>query len=145
MPNNRNNLTIGQILGASFNFALNELRRDNPFVNDNLNFLVREGFVTTGPLGAYVQTPDGRMHDVQEAVVPLMWSRRDDQLPERLKIDLAARLIENGVNSLDDFTLNMLKGSTGCVVSRDYNYSLGETHGEHTALYRALAVIRGPE
>ena len=147
-------LSIGQILTASFPAAKREILQGRPFASHLLSDRATAGLITFAALGDHVEVPyeqpDGSFgsnrYDVQQISIPMAWTQTDELRPEADKINMAARMIENAINTVDDQMERMISGGRA-IVSRHYCYSLGEVHQEqHSAvhycqLYTALAVI----
>lgn len=137
-------LSIGQIIGVSYDHVLKEMREGNDWVSPELNQLQKDGKIIFVPMGATLQQPfidaggnlSEKKYEVQQITIPCVWSQKDElkTKTEKKKCELAYALMKNGLYSHDDLILAKWgqppygPGSDKkLAVSKNFHYVKGET------------------
>lgn len=146
-------LTIAQILHVAYPAVLNEMRHGRNWSDPALHRMECSGQIRQIPyLGVMIEVPrwDGSsdLYPVEQLHIPVVWSKNDElrNPRESQKIELVRHLLENVINSHDDYLINKI-GDNKMVYSKDWIYCRGETmeipnaHAYMVKIYSVLAIL----
>lgn len=92
--------------------------------------LIMAGKIILQPLGAFVIDGGGKEYPVEELVVPVAWSQRDEArlTTEAKKIDFVAAMLRNVVNCHDNQLAEEAETYRLLVLSKHYSYDMADTY-----------------
>lgn len=125
-PAYRPGLTIGQIITVVWPAVVADMCGHNSWASRELRHAARVGRLSIQSLAPYVRV-GAKDYRISEIMIPMLWTPEDERRAntEAKKITFTTRLVENAINSHDDFVFDNL-GNGEAVASREYRYSLSE-------------------